>query len=145
MYDGRIDMQGAVSELQEQGQLDYVVLDADALTNSEPDIIDSGKNMIDSAAEALNSPTYRRTASPIEEIPIVSETITSARDSRFAAKAARQRTVFTARVEPPASKGPRKLVQDESRAEGNVKWRIYKTYLKASCVPIVCRPKPDHL
>ncbi|CAE6458080.1 unnamed protein product, partial [Rhizoctonia solani] len=132
MYDGRIDMQGAVSELQEQGQLDYVVLDADALTNSEPDIIDSGKNMIDSAAEALNSPTYRRTASPIEEIPIVSETITSARDSRFAAKAARQRTVFTARVEPPASKGPRKLVQDESRAEGNVKWRIYKTYLKAS-------------
>ncbi|KAF8717299.1 P-loop containing nucleoside triphosphate hydrolase protein, partial [Rhizoctonia solani] len=132
MYDGRIDMQGVVSELQEQGHLDYVALDADASTSSEPDIIDSGKNMIDSAAEALNSPTYRRTSSPIQEIPKATETITSARESRFAAKAARQRTVFTARVEPPPSKGPRKLVQDESRAEGNVKWRIYKTYLKAS-------------
>ncbi|KAJ1301354.1 hypothetical protein OPQ81_003753 [Rhizoctonia solani] len=132
MYDGRIDMQGVVSELQEQGQLDYVVLDADVSSHSEPDTIDSGKNMIDSAADALNSPTYRRTASPTQEIPKASETITSARESRFAAKAARQRTVFTARVEPVPGKGPRKLVQDEARAEGNVKWRIYKTYLKAS-------------
>ncbi|CAE6448018.1 unnamed protein product [Rhizoctonia solani] len=132
MYDGRIDMQGVVSELQEQGQLDYVALDADASSSSEPDIIDSGKNMIDSAADALNSPTHRRTASPTQEMANPPETITSARETRFAAKAARQRTVFTARVEPPPSKGPRKLVQDEARAEGNVKWRIYKTYLKAS-------------
>ncbi|KAH7316414.1 hypothetical protein B0J17DRAFT_724436 [Rhizoctonia solani] len=132
MYDGQVDMQGVVSELQEQGHLEYVALGADASSSSEPDIIDNGRNMIDSAADALNSPTYRRTASPTQELPRPVETITSARDTRFAAKAARQQTVFTARVEPPPSKGPRKLVQDESRAEGNVKWRIYKTYLKAS-------------
>ncbi|KAG8689189.1 hypothetical protein FRC11_003875, partial [Ceratobasidium sp. 423] len=132
MYDGRIDMQGIVSELQEEGQLDYVVLDADVSSNSEPDIIDSGKNMIDSVADECNSPTYRRTASPTQEMPKAPEAITSARETRFAAKAARQRTVFTARVDPLPSKGPRKLVQDEARAEGNVKWRIYKTYLKAS-------------
>jgi hypothetical protein len=29
-------------------------------------------------------------------------------------------------------KKPRKLVKDEEREAGSVKWRIYKTYLKAS-------------
>ena len=31
-----------------------------------------------------------------------------------------------------ASKQPRKLVKDEHRETGRVKWNIYKTYLKAS-------------
>lgn len=30
------------------------------------------------------------------------------------------------------TKKPRKLVEDEHRAEGSVKWNIYNTYLKAS-------------
>ena len=29
---------------------------------------------------------------------------------------------------------PRKLIEDEERESGNVKWAIYNTYLKASCV-----------
>jgi hypothetical protein len=29
-------------------------------------------------------------------------------------------------------KRPRKLIEEEKREEGSVKWRIYKTYLKAS-------------
>ena len=29
-------------------------------------------------------------------------------------------------------KKPRKLIKDEAREEGAVKWRIYKTYLQAS-------------
>lgn len=33
------------------------------------------------------------------------------------------------------TKKPRKLVKDEAREHGAVKWSIYKTYLKASCVP----------
>ena len=39
----------------------------------------------------------------------------------------------------PASetKKPRKLVKDEERQEGGVKWNIYNTYLKASCVRFV--------
>ena len=36
---------------------------------------------------------------------------------------------------PVASKGPRKLVKDEHREIGGVKWSIYKGYLKASSVP----------
>jgi hypothetical protein len=32
------------------------------------------------------------------------------------------------------TKRPRKLIKDEERQEGGVKWSIYKTYLKASCV-----------
>ena len=31
-------------------------------------------------------------------------------------------------------KKPRKLIKDEERLEGGVKWSIYNTYLKASCV-----------
>lgn len=39
----------------------------------------------------------------------------------------------------PASetKKPRKLVKDEERQEGGVKWSIYNTYLKASCVRFI--------
>lgn len=33
---------------------------------------------------------------------------------------------------PAKAKKPRKLIEDEHREEGSVKWRIYKTYLKAS-------------
>jgi hypothetical protein len=32
------------------------------------------------------------------------------------------------------TKKPRKLIKDEERQEGGVKWNIYNTYLKASCV-----------
>lgn len=32
------------------------------------------------------------------------------------------------------AKKPRKLIEDEKREEGSVKWSIYNTYLKASCV-----------
>jgi hypothetical protein len=41
-------------------------------------------------------------------------------------------------VSPPESakdvKAPRKLIEDEHRAVGGVKWSIYKTYLNASYV-----------
>jgi energy-coupling factor transporter ATP-binding protein EcfA2 len=36
-----------------------------------------------------------------------------------------------------ASKQPRKLVQDEHRETGRVKWNIYRTYLKASWVAFI--------
>lgn len=32
----------------------------------------------------------------------------------------------------PKTKKPRKLIKDEERETGSVKWAIYKTYLKAS-------------
>ena len=33
---------------------------------------------------------------------------------------------------PTDGKNPRKLIKDEAREEGAVKWRIYNTYLQAS-------------
>ena len=39
------------------------------------------------------------------------------------------------------AKKPRKLIEEEKREEGSVKWNIYKTYLRASWV-IPTRPSP---
>ena len=41
---------------------------------------------------------------------------------------------------PSDKKKPRKLIEDEKRETGSVKWNIYKTYLKASYVPRVWVP-----
>ena len=35
-------------------------------------------------------------------------------------------------AEAPNAKAPRKLIEEEHRETGTVKWAIYKTYLKAS-------------
>lgn len=35
-------------------------------------------------------------------------------------------------AETPKAKAPRKLIEEEHRETGTVKWAIYKTYLKAS-------------
>lgn len=35
---------------------------------------------------------------------------------------------------PDTTKKPRKLIKEEHRETGGVKWSIYKSYLKASCV-----------
>jgi carbamoylphosphate synthase small subunit len=50
-----------------------------------------------------------------------------------------QEQVASTAVDPPSeavpqeqAKKPRKLIEEEKREEGGVKWHIYKTYLKAS-------------
>ncbi|KAG8691764.1 hypothetical protein FRC08_010093 [Ceratobasidium sp. 394] len=71
----------------------------------------------DGGASSRDSPSPNRGSRPL----------TSTRRS------ARQQTVFTgASPAIKSDKGPRKLVEDEARATGNVNWRIYKTYLHAS-------------
>lgn len=44
--------------------------------------------------------------------------------------------VFDAEDAPAmdAAKKPRKLIEEEKREEGGVKWNVYKTYLEASSV-----------
>ncbi|KAJ7107582.1 multidrug resistance-associated ABC transporter [Mycena epipterygia] len=49
---------------------------------------------------------------------------------------AAETSVDTTDAEP--AKKPRKLVEDEHREEGGVKWKIYKSYLKASSYTIWC-------
>ncbi|QRW13623.1 ABC transporter transmembrane region [Ceratobasidium sp. AG-Ba] len=144
MYDGRIDMQGTVSDLRDQALLDYVVLDPDVdadadWASSAADAIDDGRNMIDSAQQQVPSPVVsrRNTSSPTRSEGESSRDSPSpsrgARPPTSNRKSARQQTVFTGpspAIQP--GRGPRKLVEAEARATGNVKWRIYKTYLQAS-------------
>ncbi|QRV85046.1 ABC transporter transmembrane region [Ceratobasidium sp. AG-Ba] len=111
MYDGRIDMQGTVSDLRDQALLDYVV----------PSPVVSRRN--------TSSPT-RSEGESSRDSPSPSR---GARPPTSNRKSARQQTVFTGpspAIQP--GRGPRKLVEAEARATGNVKWRIYKTYLQAS-------------
>jgi hypothetical protein len=43
-------------------------------------------------------------------------------------------TAVTLESDTKPKSAPRKLIQDEERQEGAVKWPIYKKYLEASCV-----------
>ena len=88
MLDGRIDTQGTVKELQDQGVLKGIEHDAAVDTHKEELIV----------AETASL--------DVEESSDTSE----------------------------GSKKPRKLVKDEHREIGAVKWSIYKSYLRASSV-----------
>uniref|UniRef100_A0A8H8CJP6 Multidrug resistance-associated ABC transporter n=1 Tax=Psilocybe cubensis TaxID=181762 RepID=A0A8H8CJP6_PSICU len=88
MLDGRIDTQGTVKELREQGVLEEIKLDASVDAHKE---------------EAIEAD-----AAAIEE------------------------TLEDPSKTADATKKPRKLVKDEHRETGGVKWSIYKSYLKAS-------------
>jgi len=89
MLDGRIDTQGTVNDLRDQGILEKVVLDELNATQGN-------------AAEI----TEEQAIDSVKSTKDVSEIL----------------------------KKPRKLVKDEFRATGGVKWSIYKSYLQASCV-----------
>jgi len=87
LSDGRIEYQGTVEELKQQGLLDYIAHDA-SLHPKE----DTKDKIVEKAKPATQE------------------------DGNAKPKQAR------------------KVVEDEVRAEGKVKWSIYKTYLKASWV-----------
>ena len=85
LSEGRIERQGTVAELKEQGLLDYVAHDlAHQHTKETTEEKTKDKNIQD-AADVDGKP-----------------------------------------------KQARQLIEEEVRSEGNVKWSIYKTYLKAS-------------
>lgn len=127
-------MQGTVAELQERGLLDYVVLDADEPSSSDKDTIDSGRDMIESARDAMPSPTSR-------QFETTRDGTASSPDTPRGSRANRQKTVFTGQALPDQSaKDPRRLVKQEARARGQVKWRIYKVYLEASYVLAILAP-----
>lgn len=98
MLDGRIDLQGTLSDLKSAGKLDYIIHDQ----ATEKEEMDEKKEEKDIAeGEAV-------------------ETAVTEGDPA---------------TDPKKAKKPRKLVEDEARAEGSVKWSVYRTYLQASYVP----------
>ncbi|KAJ8489168.1 hypothetical protein ONZ45_g13681 [Pleurotus djamor] len=91
MLDGRIDTQGTVKELREQGVLDDIAHDASVEAHEE-------------------------------EVAVAKETDHGPESSSTEADSGK----------PTEDKKPRKLVQDEHRETGGVRWSVYNGYLKAS-------------
>jgi hypothetical protein len=54
--------------------------------------------------------------------------------SDFESKVLEETLVNGTTIPEDKNKKPRKLVDDEHRETGGVKWSVYKSYLKASCV-----------
>lgn len=90
MLDGRIDVQGTVKELRDQGILENLVVESAAQLHKED-----------------------------QQVPAHDK---EAKDPTLASDAKH------------VTRNPRKLVKDEERETGNVKWSVYMTYLKASWV-----------
>ncbi|KAF6756229.1 multidrug resistance-associated ABC transporter [Ephemerocybe angulata] len=99
MLDGRIDTQGTVEDLRDQGLLEHITYDAAADVHKE--------EMSRSDEKDIETSNNR----PVDEEP-----------SEGAA----------ADTTAGEGKKPRKLVKEEHRETGGVKWSIYKSYLKAS-------------
>ena len=102
MLDGRIDTQGAVKDLRARGLLDEITHDESVEAHKE-----------EAKAEA-----EEEAKEPNAEIDVD----------------APEEEDADADAKPDKKKGkkPRKLIEDEKREEGSVKWSIYNTYLKAS-------------
>lgn len=108
MLDGRIDTQGLVRDLRTHDLLDEITSD---------EVIEARKQYV---AAAINAP------------------YASSETQRRASVETLRPAVETKAVGVPAKdKKPRRLVEDEHREKGSVRWRIYKTYLRASCVSLL--------
>lgn len=115
MLDGRIDTKGSITDLEDQGVLDGIVEDS----------------------ELERKPTEDGTKTPSDDAETVAEAVAEEKateEARPAPDHTRLDTDATAvATQAPLSKRKaRKLVKDEERAKGNVKWKIYKTYLEAA-------------
>jgi hypothetical protein len=105
MLDGRIDTHGPVNELRTAGVLDDI-------THAE-------------AAEAAAQDIAQAQAAGVGEAEAAAGLVVEG-DAGIAAAEAKDA------AKNVASKKPRKLIEQEKREEGSVKWKIYKTYLQAS-------------
>lgn len=103
MLDGRIDTQGLVKELRARGVLEEITSDESVESRKEEEKV---------ATAESTSPEVEAIEGSVDE--------------------ASQGAVNDGVGVPAKAKKPRKLIEDERREEGSVKWRIYKTYLKAS-------------
>ncbi|OCH88899.1 multidrug resistance-associated ABC transporter [Obba rivulosa] len=108
MLDGRIDTQGPVKELRARGVLDDITHD---------ESVEAHKEEQRAAAEAEAA-----------EVKDVEDEVEAEAEAEADAEASAEGDG------KPAGKikKPRKLVEDEKRETGSVKWHIYNTYLRAS-------------
>ncbi|KAG8970070.1 hypothetical protein FRC05_000718 [Tulasnella sp. 425] len=115
MLDGRVDTKGHIKDLEAQGMLDMIIEDS----------------------ELERKPTDDGTKTPSDDAETIAEAVAvekAIEETPSGADHARVDTDATAvsTQAPSSKKKVRKLVKDEERAKGNVKWKIYKTYLDAA-------------
>lgn len=114
MLDGRIDTKGTIKELEELGVLDSIIEDS-TLEKQEPEGVKTPRSDdAETVAEAVLDDTDGKPTDGAEETHARMDTETTA-----------------VAGDKDKKKKARKLVKDEERARGNVKWKIYKTYLEA--------------
>jgi hypothetical protein len=111
MQDGRIEVQGTVQELQEQGILEVLGVE---LIIDEP-----GVSSFEEADDGFNSDEKLHEVQTLEVKPT-----TPLGPDRAWIKAQQEGDQHR--------KKPRKLVEEEARQTGGVQWIIYETYLRAS-------------
>lgn len=102
MLDGRIDIQGTVKDLRARGVLDEIA-HSESADAAHPEP-EANEVVVEAIVKEISGGK-----APGSLIP----------QAKDVAKAVEL-------------KKPRKLIKDEKREEGSVKWPIYKTYLKAS-------------
>lgn len=113
MLDGRIDTQGSIKDLEAQGVLGIIIHDS----------------------ELERKPDSAGTRTPSDDAETVAEAVVEEKAvDNSAPEHTRVNTDATmvSTQTPSSKKKARKLVKEEERAKGNVKWNIYKTYLEAA-------------
>jgi hypothetical protein len=97
--------------------------------------------MLDGRIDTQGTLTELRAQGVLDEITSSEEVQVHEDEQEAAAKTPDAEEIAAEAVEGTdlaiETKKPRKLVKDEERQEGGVKWDIYNTYLKASCVRFI--------
>jgi hypothetical protein len=97
--------------------------------------------MLDGRIDAQGTLTELRAQGVLDDIANSQEVKVHEDEQKAAAETPSAEEIAAEVVEGGQSVGetkkPRKLVKDEERQEGGVKWNIYNTYLKASCVRFI--------
>jgi hypothetical protein len=98
--------------------------------------------MLDGRIDTQGIITDLRAQGVLDDISQTEEVKTHEDEQMAAVESPSSEETAAGAVESPGSgresKKPRKLIKDEERQEGGVRWNIYNTYLKASCVsPVV--------
>lgn len=119
VVDGRLDVAGSVDELRSRGELSSLIAVEEASHSNEETIIPP-------------TPAAGREKTEEEALSLVAPASTDADDD----------ATEESSEEVAPKKEARKMVKDEEREVGNVKWSVYKIYLVATVRPLDSRPRP---
>lgn len=113
MVDGRIDAQGSIKALEARGILGII----------------TRKSELEQKSDDAETRTLPDDVQPVVERVVEEKGMKTFSTQHNSINASGTEVTLRARS---SKKKARKLVEDEERPKGNVKWTIYKTYLEAA-------------